>query len=621
MGLFEKAQWIWANNSLDIDDYAEFIGEFNSSLEEIEIHIACDSAYAFYLNDELIKFMTTSDFKNVKYYDLIKCKKAQRNNHFKIQVWHYGVDSSIYMNDTHGVIFEIRNKGGLLISSNEQTMSRVMNEFKNGYGKIITPQLGLSFYYDNRVKDESYGSSILIDKSRNFVLRDIHNIDLLPRQNTKIFKNNGFLLVDLLKETAGFIDIEVESDSEQLLTISFGEHIKDGKVRRLIGSRDFSVEIYLKKGVNKFFNPLRRIAGRYLQFDSEKEVKINYASIRPVNYSHKIINKDFRDDLLNRIYKTSITTLELCMHEHYEDCPWREQALYSLDSRNQMLCGYYVFEGHEYQRHNLLVIANGYSKETGLLSLTFPTGFNWFAIPFFSLTYIKQIYEYIEYTGDKTILDETSDVIRGIMNTFLSRIDKNGLIKYFEKPFWNFYEWTPYSDNDCDMYPNIPAKDEYELTINAMLVHIIDLYNKLFDKRIDSSKIKEGIKKTFYNQKKGIYCLRTDHKDKYSQLSNALLCLSGMGNEKLLDSLINDKDLIEASLSMRGFVYDALMMCGSKYNDYIINDIKTRYKKMLDDGATSFYETEDGADAFDGAGSLCHGWSAMPIYYLNKILK
>ena len=62
-------------------------------------------------------------------------------------------------------------------------------------------------------------------------------------------------------------------------------------------------------------------------------------------------------------------------------------------------------------------------------------------------------------------------------------------------------------------------------------------------------------------------------------------------------------------------------MKGDKYHDFIINDIKTRYKKMLDKGATSFYETEDGEDAFGGAGSLCHGWSAMPIYYLNRIFK
>jgi len=36
---------------------------------------------------------------------------------------------------------------------------------------------------------------------------------------------------------------------------------------------------------------------------------------------------------------------------------------------------------------------------------------------------------------------------------------------------------------------------------------------------------------------------------------------------------------------------------------------------MLDRGATAFWETIKGADDFGGAGSLCHGWSALPIYY------
>ena len=75
-----------------------------------------------------------------------------------------------------------------------------------------------------------------------------------------------------------------------------------------------------------------------------------------------------------------------------------------------------------------------------------------------------------------------------------------------------------------------------------------------------------------------------------------------------------------ATLSMRAFLYDALLTFGDKYKGYILSDIKEKYKKMLNAGATSFWETEKGATVFDGAGSLCHGWSALPIYYLNKII-
>ena len=34
---------------------------------------------------------------------------------------------------------------------------------------------------------------------------------------------------------------------------------------------------------------------------------------------------------------------------------------------------------------------------------------------------------------------------------------------------------------------------------------------------------------------------------------------------------------------------------------------------------TTFWETIDGEKAFENAGSLCHGWSAMPIYYYHTL--
>lgn len=50
------------------------------------------------------------------------------------------------------------------------------------------------------------------------------------------------------------------------------------------------------------------------------------------------------DILSQKIYDTAVRTLKLCIHEPYEDIPWREQSLYCFDSRNQMLCGYYAFQ-------------------------------------------------------------------------------------------------------------------------------------------------------------------------------------------------------------------------------------------------------------------------------------
>lgn len=54
------------------------------------------------------------------------------------------------------------------------------------------------------------------------------------------------------------------------------------------------------------------------------------------------------------------------------------------------------------------------------------------------------------------------------------------------------------------------------------------------------------------------------------------------------------------------------------YRDYVRQEIEAVWGKMLYAGATTFWETDGGASDFDNAGSLCHGWSAVPIYLYGK---
>ena len=54
-----------------------------------------------------------------------------------------------------------------------------------------------------------------------------------------------------------------------------------------------------------------------------------------------------------------------------------------------------------------------------------------------------------------------------------------------------------------------------------------------------------------------------------------------------------------------------------KYGDMILEDIENTYTPMIESGSTTVWETELGEADFQGAGSLCHGWSALPIYYYH----
>ena len=78
--------------------------------------------------------------------------------------------------------------------------------------------------------------------------------------------------------------------------------------------------------------------------------------------------------------------------------------------------------------------------------------------------------------------------------------------------------------------------------------------------------------------------------------------------------------LIPVTLSHSIFKYDALLENRANI-PYVLNDIAEKWGHMLMNGATTFWETIDGESAFGNAGSLCHGWSAIPAYVYFKIAR
>ena len=78
--------------------------------------------------------------------------------------------------------------------------------------------------------------------------------------------------------------------------------------------------------------------------------------------------------------------------------------------------------------------------------------------------------------------------------------------------------------------------------------------------------------------------------------------------------------MIPATLSSAVFRYDALAAADrEKYASVILSELDGDGKYMLDRGATSFWETIKGASDFGGAGSLCHGWSALAALWYHRL--
>lgn len=633
--MFEGCNWIWCNNSPLSDEYSEFYASFTANSGNTVLRISADSNYAVYINGSLAAFGQYADFPYDKVYDEIDLSDfvVFGLNHLAIIVWYYGIDTTqVYFPGKAAVKFEVLCEDRQVAASTQNTVSRMSRCYGNHRNKIITDQLGLSFFYD-ATKEDNWMNGELVGFNKSFEInqelplrkRPCKKLELQTKRMGKEIKrfSDTDLLFDLGTNEVGFLYIETDSKTEQTLTIAYGEHIADGKVRRIICDRDFSVDVKVKKGHTVYLNPFRRLGCKYLELFSESAVDVKIGIV-PTVYPLTECKKPVLTKEENEIYDACIRTLRLCMHEHYEDCPWREQALYCMDSRNQMLLGYFAFNEYEFPRSNLQLISKDNRKD-GLLSICFPIKKD-LVIPSFSLHYFTECLEYYIYSNDITLLEEVYPKLCSIIKAFIDKMNIEGdVIMPFEND-WNFYEWRKGLDGHDGYNRYIP-----DVLLNALLsiaLQNMDKICNIIGKSTNYSKIAEklnqNINKTFFDEEKGLYFDQDDTK-RFSQLGNSLAILCGAASDTLAkeicEKLISDNSLTKISLSMQTFMFDALLKCDKeKYKDYILEDILIKYRPMIDYGVGTVWETELGESDFGYAGSLCHGWSAIPIYYYH-ILK
>ncbi len=456
-----------------------------------------------------------------------------------------------------------------------------------------------------------------------------------PNSELKTPPCGVFIIIDLHKEVVGFLDFDIELPCDCQIDIGYGEHLVDGRCRTAI--RNFSAVYNGVKGRNRYLNPFRRFGCRYVQlFIHAPYAVVHYIGLRPTIYP--MVHKVYKSGNLLRdtIYEVAQNTLQQCVHEHYEDCPWREQALYCMDSRNEMLCGYYAFNEFEMPRAAMQLMLNGINN-AGLLSICYPCGSKTY-IPSFSAVYFIQMQEYIEYSGDTSLAEQGYPTLQALMDTFLRRRDERGLIASFhEEGAWNFYEWSDGLGGEirpCE-------KGLYETCLNAMislaLKHLAKTARAL-GKESDAAdytsvmeKLNKAIAANSYNEETKLfenYCDKNS--ESYNVLTNALCTLcgaaDGLDKTNILRILAtNGKDnlgykVIPDTLSMNTFRFDALLREDKeKYRSVILDEIDRDSLYMLRQGATALWETIEGESAFHNAGSLCHGWSAMAIYYYETL--
>jgi len=320
------------------------------------------------------------------------------------------------------------------------------------------------------------------------------------------------------------------------------------------------------------------------------------------------------------------------MHEHYEDCPWREQALYANDARNQMLCGYYAFDdGNRMPELALQVHARGLGKD-GWLELCMPARIA-ITIPSFTFCWVLSVADNLEHRKDAAFTRKLMPTVRAILDRRLAEM-RDGLLPCpVGRRYWHFYEWADGLQGDLSGRTAVrPGEWRYDSPLNLFFVLALEAGARCAEATGDcesaqrwrtvAATVRETVRSRFWNAAAGQVETRLGTPGKGAELVQSLALLADAvpseARMRVVRQLMNRSDWTEITLSQTLYKYEALMAAGGEAAASVMPAMDAEWGHMLDAGATSFWEMREGWKAFGNAGSLCHGWSAVPVYIYAK---
>ena len=426
-----------------------------------------------------------------------------------------------------------------------------------------------------------------------------------------VYEKDGKRVYDFGKEMFAFLQLDGVETSQKKVTVFYGEselETLSWDTCELISQLSVTAG-KAKTDIQKAF--------RYVTTDAENVKEINaYAEYLPLE---RCSSFTCSDELLNRIYETSLYTLSLTTREFIIDGIKRDRWVWSGDAYQGYLMNYYSFHEPDVIRRTMISL---FGHEPYDLHINHILDYTFY--------WVLGFVEYYEYTADKSFIEKNLSKVISVLDYCISRTNENGLMEGYPED-WVFIDWAEGLDNTGEVC--------FEQMLYAISLQKTANLLKEFGKQTEAEKYQtisiEVLKQIekFWDEEKGAYVhsFKNGKSDgKVLRYANMFAILYNLCDEerqrRITDNVLkSDKVQQITTPYMRFYEQAALMQRGEK--KYVLETINEYWGGMLNEGATSFWETynakEKGAEKYamygrDFGKSLCHAWGASPVYLIGK---
>ena len=317
-------------------------------------------------------------------------------------------------------------------------------------------------------------------------------------------------------------------------------------------------------------------------------------------------------DWVKPVWDISLRTLQLCMHETYEDCPYYEQLQYIMDTRLQMLFTYAVSNDTRMATRTIHDFHSSILPE-GICQSRFPSIYSQ-VIPTFSLHWVLMVHDYVEETGDIEFVRPYRASIERVFEWFGRQKNELGLVSNLF--YWDFADWA---DEWEAGIPNAVANGGAGTINNLCYAYTMQTIAPLFAKlgfselcthyANEAETIKTAVMQHCWNNDRQL--LREGPAfEEYSQHAQiwGVLCglFEGETANRLMKTVLTDKSLVQCSFVMQFYMFRALEAAGAYAETETLWNM---WRSLLNEGLTTIPEIPGAYTRSD-----CHAWGALMLY-------
>jgi hypothetical protein len=244
------------------------------------------------------------------------------------------------------------------------------------------------------------------------------------------------------------------------------------------------------------------------------------------------------------------------------------------------------------------------------------------------------------YSGDTAFVGRMLPLMRRMLDRYIATLSDGLFPCPLGKRFWHFYDWadgldgTMRTENDGGPFHFLETP-RFDAPLNFFLILALNAAANMARwtggdeefivtcaHRADS--LRQAAHRAFWDAAAGAYVTSIGPgagQRHFAELTQSLAILAGLGDDEhrraLRRKLMSpDNHMTPTTLSQSLYKYEAILLDDSLDSGrFVFDSILQQWSAMLLAGATTFWETLRGGWDFHHAGSLCHGWSGLPVYF------